>query len=113
MAVTADCAGTAAVETGVVSPVQGVQKTVRDRKNSSWTVAWQHLRRRRNQRSENETRLVAVGPPGRLPSGQPRHHRPSVVASASMQALRWLTETISSRDPTLMVKEWGPHRKTA
>jgi hypothetical protein len=35
------------------------------------------------------------------------------MVSASVQALRWLTETISSRDLTLMVKERDPRRKTA
>jgi hypothetical protein len=35
------------------------------------------------------------------------------VASAAMQALRRLTATTSSRDPTLMVKEWEPRRRTA
>jgi hypothetical protein len=42
---TADGAGTAAVETGMALLVQGVQKT-RDQKNGSWTIAFWHLRRR-------------------------------------------------------------------
>jgi hypothetical protein len=38
MAVTADDAGTATVEMGMALPVQGMQKLVRDWKNSSWTI---------------------------------------------------------------------------
>jgi hypothetical protein len=34
------------------------------------------------------------------------------VASAAMQALRRLTATTLSRDPTLMVKKRGPRRRT-
>ncbi len=50
-----------------------------------------------------------VGPPGRLPGGLPRCCRLPGVPFASVQALRQLmTETISFRDPTLMVKYWGP-----
>jgi hypothetical protein len=47
-----------------------------------------------------------------LPRGRPERRRLPGVASASVQSLRRLTETISSRDPTLMVKERGPRRKT-
>jgi hypothetical protein len=58
--------------------------------------------------SENETRLVAARPPGHEPGGlQWRRGLPG-VASAAVQALRRLTATTSSRDPTLMVKEQGP-----
>jgi hypothetical protein len=35
------------------------------------------------------------------------------MVSAAVQALRRLTATTSSRDPTLMVKEQGPQRRTA
>jgi hypothetical protein len=62
--------------------------------------------------SENKTCWVAAGPPGRLPGGRPRRHGLPGVASASLQALRRLMETISCRDLTLMVKEWGPCCKT-
>jgi hypothetical protein len=46
----------------------------------------------------NETRLVTAGPPGCLPGSLPRRRWLPGVASSSVQALRWLTETISSRD---------------
>jgi hypothetical protein len=51
--------------------------------------------------SKNETHLVEAGPPGRKPGGQRRR------GSAPVQALRRLTATTSSRDPTRMVKEQG------
>jgi hypothetical protein len=43
--------------------------------------------------SENETRLVAVGPPEFLPGGRPQRHGLPGVAFASMQASRRLKET--------------------
>jgi hypothetical protein len=45
--------------------------------------------------------------PGREPGGLPRRRGLPGVASAAVQALRRLTATTSSRDPTLMVKERG------
>jgi hypothetical protein len=63
--------------------------------------------------SENETRLVAAGLPGCEPGGLPRRRRLRGVVSAAMQALRRLTVTVSSRNPTLMVKERGPRHRTA
>ncbi len=63
--------------------------------------------------SENETRLVAARLPGREPGGLPRQRGLPGVASAAVQALRRLTATTSSRDPTLMVKEGGLRRRTA
>ncbi len=64
-------------------------------------------------RSENKTRLVAARPPGHEPGGLPRRHGLPGVASAAVQALRWLMATTSSRDPTMMVKEREPWRRTA
>ncbi len=58
--------------------------------------------------SANETRLAAAGPPGHLPSSRLRCRGLPGVASASVQALKRLTETISTHDPTMMVKERGP-----
>jgi hypothetical protein len=52
-------------------------------------------------------------PPGREPAGLPRRLGLPGVASAAMQALRWLMAITSSRDPTLIVKEQGPWRRTA
>jgi hypothetical protein len=46
----------------------------------------------------NETCLMAAGLPGRLPGSLPRRRWLPGVASSSVQALRWLTETILSRD---------------
>jgi hypothetical protein len=63
--------------------------------------------------SENETRLVVAGPPGREPGGLPRQCGLSGMAFAAMQALRWLSATTLSRDLTQMVKERGPRRRTA
>ncbi len=63
--------------------------------------------------SENETRLVAARLPGREPGGLPRRRGLPGVAYAAMQALRRVTATTSSRDPTRMVKERGPRRTTA
>jgi hypothetical protein len=57
--------------------------------------------------SENETRLVAAGPPGCEPGGLPRRHGLPGVVSAAVQALRQLMATTSSRNPTRMAKEWG------
>ncbi len=57
--------------------------------------------------------MVAARPPGREPNGLPRGRGLPGVASAAVQALRRLTATTSSRDPTLMVKERGPRRRTA
>jgi hypothetical protein len=62
--------------------------------------------------SENETRLVEAGPPGREPGGLPQPRGLPGVASAAVQALRWLTATTSFRDPTRMVKERGPQCRT-
>ncbi len=53
--------------------------------------------------SENETRLVASRLPGHEPGGLPWQHRLPDVASVAGQALRRLTATTSSCDPTLMV----------
>jgi hypothetical protein len=58
-----------------------------------------------NSRSENETRLVTAGPPGREPYGLTRQCGLPGVVSAAEQALRQLMATTSSRDPTQMVKE--------
>jgi hypothetical protein len=63
--------------------------------------------------SENETRLVAAGPPGCEPGGLWRQRRLPGVESAAVQALMQLTAITSSRDPTQMVKERGPRRRTA
>jgi hypothetical protein len=63
--------------------------------------------------SENETRLVAARLPEREPGGLPWRRGLPGVASTAVQAFRRLTATTSSRDPTLMVKEWGPRRRTA
>jgi hypothetical protein len=60
---------------------------------------------------KNKTRLVAARPPGRLPAVG--RGVADFVASASVQALKLLTEMILSHNPTLMVKEQGPRRKTA
>jgi hypothetical protein len=99
-AVTADGAGTAAVE---MDGVAGVQKTgPRPEKLFLDCPLAAPEEKVKTSRSENETRLVAVGPPGCLPSGRLQRRGLPGVGSASMQALRWLTETISSRDPTLM-----------
>jgi hypothetical protein len=115
-AVTVDGAGTAAVETGIAPPVQGAKKnrsvTGKMVPGPSLSGDWEG-EGEETRGSENETCLVAAGPPGRLPIGRPRHRRLPGVASASVQALRRLTETISSRNPTLMVKERGPRRKMA
>ncbi len=58
-------------------------------------------------KSKNETRLVGARQPGREPDGLPRQLRLPGVASIAVQALRQLTVTTLSRDPTLMVKERG------
>jgi hypothetical protein len=50
---------------------------------------------------KNKTHLLEAGPPGRKPGGLRRR------GSAPVQALRRLTATTSSRDPTRMVKEQG------
>jgi hypothetical protein len=63
--------------------------------------------------SENETRSVAAGPPGREPGGLPRWRGLPGWASAAVQALRRLTAMTSSRDMTGMVKERGPQHRTA
>jgi hypothetical protein len=63
-------------------------------------------------RSENETSLAAARPPGHEPGGLPRQHGLPGVVSAAMQALRRLTVTTLSRDPTLMVKERGLQCRT-
>ncbi len=63
--------------------------------------------------SENKTRLVAARPSEHETGGLPRRRRLPGVASAAVQALRRLTATTSSRDPTLMVKERVPWRRTA
>jgi hypothetical protein len=64
-------------------------------------------------RSENETHLVAARLPGREPGSLPQQCGLPGMASAAMQALRQLTVTTSSCDPTLMVKEQGPRHRTA
>jgi hypothetical protein len=115
MAVTADSAGTTAVELVMVPLVQGTQKTSPWSENGSWTAAWRHLSRRRcrNQRVWKQDPFcgdrIAWALAWRSAAPQ-RHGLPGVV---SMQALRWLTETISSCDPTLMVKEQGSLCKMA
>jgi hypothetical protein len=58
-------------------------------------------------RSENKTRLVVARPPGREPGSLLQQRGLPGVASAAVQALRQLTATISSFDPTLMVKSGG------
>jgi hypothetical protein len=55
--------------------------------------------------SENETCLVAAGPPGREPNGLPQRDGLPGMASAVVQALRRLMATTSSHDPTRMVEE--------
>jgi hypothetical protein len=64
-------------------------------------------------RSENDTCLVVARTPGREPSGMPQRHWLPGVGSSAVQALRRLTVTTLSRDPTLMVKEQGPRCRTA
>ncbi len=63
--------------------------------------------------SENETRLVAAGLPGRKPGSLPRRCWLPGSASAAVQALRQLTAMTLSQDLTWMVKERGPQRRTA
>jgi hypothetical protein len=62
--------------------------------------------------SENETRLVAARPLGHKPEGLPGRCGLPGMASAAVQAFRWLTVTTLSRKPTLMVKERGPWHRT-
>ncbi len=98
------------------TPLQGGRKTVPGPSPGSARAEGEETRG-----SENETILVAAGPPGQTvaglaappgPGGLLRHHGLPDVASASMQALRWLTETTSSLDPTQMMKEQGPQHRT-
>jgi hypothetical protein len=63
--------------------------------------------------SENETHLDVARPPGRESGTLPMRLGLPGVASAAMQALRRLTATTSSHNPTVMVKERGPRRRTA
>jgi hypothetical protein len=63
--------------------------------------------------SENKTRLVAAGPPGREPGGLPQRRGLPDVVSAAVQGLGQLMATTSSRDLTRIVKEQGPQRRTA
>ncbi len=54
--------------------------------------------------SENKTPLVAARPPEREPGGLPRRRGLPGVASVVVQALRRLTATTSSCDPTTLVQ---------
>ncbi len=63
--------------------------------------------------SENQKCLVEAGLPRHLPESRLQCRGLPRVVSTSVQALRRLTETISSQDLTLMVKERDPCSKTA
>ncbi len=63
--------------------------------------------------SENETHLVAAGPPGGEPGGLPQRRGLPCSASGAVQALRQLMAMTSSRDPTWMVKELEPQHRMA
>ncbi len=111
-AVPIDGMGTVSVEAVKAPPVPGVQKPPHQVENGSRTVA-EEEEGEETSGSENEIRLVAAGPPGSEPGGLPWRHGLPGMASTAVQALKQLTATTSSRDPTRMVKERGLRRRTA
>jgi hypothetical protein len=95
VAVTADGAGTAAVETGMVPLVQGRQKTSLGQEKRSLDhclVAPEKMKEKKTSGSKNETCLMEAGPPGCLLGGRPWRPGLPGMASASVQALRRLME---------------------
>jgi hypothetical protein len=76
--------------------VQGMQKTGPQPEKRFLD---RHLTVPEERGSEKETRLVAVGPLRHLRGGRPWRHGLPGVASTSLQALKQLTETISSLRP--------------
>jgi hypothetical protein len=110
-----DGTGTASVEVVKALSVPGMQKPPRLVGKTVPGPSRGGARKEEGEetsRSENKTHLVAAGLPGREPGSLPQRLGLPGMASTAVQALRWLTATTSSRDPTRMVKEQGPRRRT-
>jgi hypothetical protein len=109
LAVPVDGRGTASVEAVKVLPVPGVQKTSSPGRKTILGLSHCGFGKEgvETSGSKSDTRLVAeLG-------GQPRLRGLSGSASDAVKALRQLTAMTSSHDPTPMVKELGPQRRTA
>jgi hypothetical protein len=107
--------GTESLEAVKASPVPGVQKPLLRRKTVLEPFCGGAGKEEGEEisGSENETCLVAVGPPRHEPGSLPRRRGLPGMVSTAMQALRQLVVTTLSRDTTQMVKERGPQHRTA
>ncbi len=110
MAVPIDGTGTASVAPVMTPPVPGVQKPshrVQKRFRESLVAAPEGKVKKPAGLKMSEIRLFAAGPPGRKPGGMLWCHGLPGVASAPVQALRWLTAMTSSWDPSFPCRWLG------
>ncbi len=115
VAMTADGAGTAAVETGMTPPVQSMQKTSPRPEKQFLDCQLAAPEKKKEEKPAGLKTRPAWWPQdclGTCPFGRPWRHGLPGMATASVHALRRLTETILSCDPTLMAKKRGPRCKT-